>query len=129
MSHLTASEKKSFLGRTKPKHDRLESQKSPNLEIEPLSALPTNVDWRTQGVVSAVKDQGRCGSCWAFASTATIESHAALSTGLLFNLSPQQIAACAPNPDQCGGTGNCHGATAEIAFDYVSKSEGLFEEF
>lgn len=44
-------------------------------------------------------------------------------------MSPQQIAACAPNPDQCGGTGNCNGATAELAFDYVAKSDGLFEEF
>jgi cathepsin L len=44
-------------------------------------------------------------------------------------LSPQQIAACAPNPDECGGTGNCFGATAEIAFDYVAQSEGIFEEF
>jgi hypothetical protein len=55
--------------------------------------------------------------------------HAAISTGMLFDLAPQQIAACAPNPDQCGGQGNCNGATAEIAFDYVAKSAGLFEEF
>ena len=129
MSHLTASEKKAFLGRTKTKHERLESQRSANIELKSLAELPTDIDWRTEGVVSAVKDQGRCGSCWAFASTATIESHAAISTGLLFNLSPQQIAACSPNPDQCGGQGNCNGATAEIAFDYVSKSQGMFEEF
>lgn len=56
MSHLTKTEKKAFLGRTKPKHEKLSSKMASNLEVEPLSALPTNVDWRTSGVVSAVKD-------------------------------------------------------------------------
>ena len=131
MSHLTATEKKAFGGRTKGRVARLESQKErpADYKLKAINELPTSVDWRTQGVVSAVKDQGHCGSCWAFASTATIESHAALSTGMLFDLAPQQIAACAPNPDQCGGQGNCNGATAEIAFDYVAKSAGMFEEF
>ncbi len=91
--------------------------------------LPEQVDWRDAQVVSAVKDQGRCGSCWAFASTAVIESHVAINTNKLFDLSPQQIAACAPNPDNCGGSGNCQGATAELAFDYVAGSTGLLEEF
>lgn len=43
------------------------------------------------GIVSAVKDQGHCGSCWAFASTATVESYVALATGLLFDLSTEQV--------------------------------------
>lgn len=43
------------------------------------------------GIVSAVKDQGHCGSCWAFASTATIESHVAKASGELFDLSVQQV--------------------------------------
>ncbi len=55
------------------------------------------------GVESPVKDQGHCGSCWAFASTAVIESHVALKTGLLFDLSVEQMAMCAPNVDSCGG--------------------------
>jgi cathepsin L len=36
---------------------------------------------------------------------------------------------CAPNPDSCGGTGGCQGSTAELAYDYVTKSAGLFQEF
>merc|ERR1712146_258681 len=67
----------------------------------PISQLPKAIDWRTKGVVSAVKDQGHCGSCWAFASTATVESSVAKNTGLLFDLSVQQMAFCAPNPDSC----------------------------
>ncbi len=100
-----------------------------DLTLDSVKELPKSVDWREKGVVSAVKDQGYCGSCWAFASTAVIESHVALDTGKLFDLSPQQIASCSPNPKQCGGKGNCQGATAEIAFDYVASSEGLLEEF
>jgi cathepsin L len=80
-------------------------------------------------VVSAVKDQGHCGSCWAFASTATIESYVALSTGMLFDLSTEQIAMCAPNPDACGGTGKCEGSTAELAFEYLTGAKGIYEEY
>jgi C1A family cysteine protease len=51
----------------------------------PLAALPTTFDWRDRrpSILTAVKDQGQCGSCWAFASTETIESHVALNTGEL----------------------------------------------
>ena len=100
-----------------------------NLLLDNVDKLPKSVDWREKGIASPVKDQGHCGSCWAFASTAVIESHFALKTGKLFDLSPQQITSCAPNIRHCGGTGNCEGATAEIAFDYVANSDGLFEEF
>ena len=96
---------------------------------KPLSELPENVDWRNNGIVSAVKDQGQCGSCWAFASTAVMESAVAKATGLLFDLSVQQMAMCAPNPDHCGGTGNCEGSTAELAYEYASKSGGILEEY
>jgi cathepsin L len=61
----------------------------------------------------------------AFASTATLESHVALSTGLLFDLSVQQFTSCAPNPDSCGGTGGCGGSTAELAYDYLAGDSGI----
>lgn len=136
-SAMTPKEKKSVIGgRSKGaarEHGRVKSSNAHELpadfKLKPVSELPKQVDWRSKGVVSAVKDQGHCGSCWAFASTAVIESHVALSTGLLFDLSPQQIAMCSPNPNNCGGSGGCNGATAEIAFDYVSNSQGLFQEF
>jgi len=131
MSHLTETEKKAFLGRAKGKYPKLESQKERKHANKAVNELPASVDWREvrPSVVSAVKDQGSCGSCWAFASTATIESHAAISTGQLFDLAPQQLASCAPNPDHCGGTGNCFGSIAELAFDYVAHSDGMYEEF
>eukprot|EP00998_Keelungia_sp_KM082_P007536 NODE_3731_length_858_cov_104.875513_g3708_i0.p2 GENE.NODE_3731_length_858_cov_104.875513_g3708_i0~~NODE_3731_length_858_cov_104.875513_g3708_i0.p2 ORF type:complete len:269 (+),score=56.85 NODE_3731_length_858_cov_104.875513_g3708_i0:35-841(+) len=92
------------------------------LDTYDISTLPHTVDWRKEGVVSSVKDQLHCGSCWAFASTETIESHVAINTGELMVLSPQQLVSCMPNPNQCGGTGGCAGAIAELAFDFVSKN-------
>jgi len=94
---------------------------SPRHVDRPRASLPAAVDWREKGVVSSVKDQGKCGSCWAFATTATVESHAAIATGLLEVLSTQQLTSCAPNPLQCGGTGGCQGSIPEVAYGYIQK--------
>jgi len=91
-------------------------------------SLPKNVDWRDEGVVTPVKDQGHCGSCWAFSSVATIESHAAISSGSLKTLSTQQLVSCIPNPLVCGGAGGCAGAIPEMAFTYV-QLYGITSEY
>jgi len=64
-------------------------------KVEPLSDLPKSINWRTRGVTTPVKTQGGCGSCWAFASTAVLESHVALQTGILYSLSEQELVSCA----------------------------------
>jgi len=94
-----------------------------------VGALPTSVDWRTvkPAVVSPVKDQGSCGSCWAFATAETVESALAIATGNLTILSPQNVVSCTPNPDNCGGTGGCNGAIAELGFNYV-HNKGIATE-
>mmetsp|Transcript_20143 Transcript_20143/g.45049 ORF Transcript_20143/g.45049 Transcript_20143/m.45049 type:complete len:378 (+) Transcript_20143:86-1219(+) len=134
-SVLSAKEKKAFHGRHKGvasaqgKMLKKANDLPADFEIKSVELLPESVDWRSKGVATAVKDQGHCGSCWAFATTAVIESHVALSSGLLFDLSVEQMAMCAPNPDKCGGTGGCEGSTAELAFEYLSGSRGMYEEY
>eukprot|EP00595_Chromulina_sp_UTEXLB2642_P000172 CAMPEP_0196762438 /NCGR_PEP_ID=MMETSP1095-20130614/1952_1 /TAXON_ID=96789 ORGANISM="Chromulina nebulosa, Strain UTEXLB2642" /NCGR_SAMPLE_ID=MMETSP1095 /ASSEMBLY_ACC=CAM_ASM_000446 /LENGTH=378 /DNA_ID=CAMNT_0042113331 /DNA_START=24 /DNA_END=1160 /DNA_ORIENTATION=- len=132
-SILTTAEKKSFFGRSKGAARTHKPKNAKPFDYEtlgkPIESLPSSVDWRDSGVMSSVKDQGYCGSCWAFASTAVVESHVAIASGLLFDLSVEQMAMCAPNPNECGGTGGCSGSTAELAFDYVASSSGLYEEY
>jgi len=97
---------------------------------------PVSLDWRDHRpiVVTAVKEQSKpieereCGSCWAFAAIAALESRIAIKTGVLFALSPQQLVSCAPNPNACGGTGGCDGSTAELAYDYL-KGVGITTEW
>jgi cathepsin L len=133
-SAMTAKEKRSMLGHNKAVRQAhaeagFKHQLPSGIVNKKIEDLPTSVDWRnTPNVVSAVKDQGHCGSCWAFSATETLESHIALSTGLLYDLSPQQIAMCTPNPESCGGTGGCYGATTELGFEYVAES-GIVEEY
>lgn len=59
--------------------------------------LPASVDWRRKvpPVLTPVKDQGACGSCWTFATAETIESRYAIEQGTLWSLSEQQVASCA----------------------------------
>lgn len=89
-----------------------------------LEDLPDSVDWRTQkGVVTDVKNQGACGSCWAFSTAETLESHYAIATGEDAPvLSEQQLVSCAPNPQHCGGTGGCQGSTQPLGFNYTTTA-------
>jgi cathepsin L len=120
-SDLTTEEFKIFLGGGVGPN-RLSATADVFKPVVPMSALPPVVDWRTKGVVTPVKNQGGCGSCWAFAATETIESIIAIKTSQPpMILSEQNMVSCTPNPNQCGGTGGCGGATAELGFDYVKK--------
>lgn len=94
-----------------------------------FSAVPDSKDWRDEdGVVTPVKDQGSCGSCWAFSAVETLESHLSIATGTASpKLSAQQIVSCSPNPQHCGGTGGCDGSTQPLAFDYT-KTAGITTE-
>jgi cathepsin L len=131
-SAMTLSEKQALNGFSKSVNQahkpKYEKSLPADFKLHPVSELPPSIDWRERGVVSPVKDQGHCGSCWAFAATAMLESHLAINSGLLYDLSPQQIAMCAPNPNSCGGTGGCHGATAAIGFEYVVGA-GIMQEY
>merc|ERR1712232_271030 len=91
----------------------------PVLHLMKTQANPEAVDWHKEGVVTPVKNQGGCGSCWAFASTESVESAYVRATGTLVELAPQAYVSCMKNPNGCGGTGGCEGAIAELAFNYT----------
>lgn len=101
------------------------SQHGPRVSLSAnLGDLPDSVDWREQdGIVTPVKNQASCGSCWAFSVVSTLESHLAIATGETAPvLSPQQLVSCAPNPNHCGGTGGCKGSTQPIGFNYTASA-------
>lgn len=82
--------------------------------------LPETVDWKAQGKVTKTKNQGPCGSCWAFSVTETMESmYAIQNNDTPPILAPQQLVDCMANPDECGGTGGCEGSTQPLGFNYT----------
>jgi len=96
---------------------------APTFNQELSSKLPQVFDWRTKGKVTAVKNQGDCGSCWAFSATETIESawmiKHNLNNATMIPLAPQQIVDCDGNDDGCGG------GDPPTAYQYVMSAGGM----
>jgi len=99
------------------------------VEVE-LENLVADVDWSTSDKVNPVKDQGSCGSCWAFGAVGSLEPTYAIATGKLLNLAEQQLVDCDKGSSGCGGglsrysfSGyyKTHGACTAASYSYTAR--------
>ncbi|XVE87073.1 hypothetical protein DITRI_Ditri18aG0087100 [Diplodiscus trichospermus] len=86
-------------------------------------SLPDSVDWRDHGAVNPVKDQGYCGSCWAFSTIAAVEGINKIVTGELLSLSEQELVDCDRSYDA-----GCNGGLMDYAFQFIMDNGGIDTE-
>jgi C1A family cysteine protease len=105
--------------------ESLDSLDRTNILKSKLITTPDTFDWRDHDAVTPVKDQGQCGSCWAFSVTENVESVWILANGLnssILPMAPQQLVDC---DDYSFG---CDGGFPPFAYDYLMDAGGLDEE-
>ncbi|XVF14628.1 hypothetical protein REPUB_Repub09cG0077500 [Reevesia pubescens] len=86
--------------------------------------LSTSIDWREKGAVTPIKDQGNCGSCWAFSAVAAVEGINGIKTGKLTSLSEQELVDCDVNT----GNEGCNGGFMQKAYKFIIKNGGITGE-
>ncbi|BFG25041.1 hypothetical protein CerSpe_113150 [Prunus speciosa] len=100
------------------------STKFTSFKYENVTVVPATMDWRSKGAVTPMKDQGQCGSCWAFAAVAAVEGITQLTTGKLISLSEQEVVDCDTNGLDLG----CAGGWPDGAFEFINQNNGLSSE-
>jgi len=123
LSPLALLSREQFEGTYRNCAKRLQEARS-NENSPVVVDIPTSFDWRERGMVSPVKDQGQCGSCWAFSATGLLESAWAVAGHGMELLSEQELVSCDRSST---GNAGCDGGWPYLAVDFV-RDHGLKTE-
>jgi cathepsin L len=114
LAHYTEAEYKAILGFNN--HEA----KAEKRTIKPSNDIPEALDWREHGFINPIKNQGQCGSCWAFSAILSIEGIYAKNKGTLYVLSEQNLVDCDKT------SYGCRGGLMDNAYQSVIKDQGGF---
>lgn len=123
---MTNHEFRSTYAGSKIKHHRMfrgTPQGNGSFMYEKVDIVPPSVDWRKKGAVTGVKDQGQCGSCWAFSTVVAVEGINQIKTNKLVSLSEQELVDCDTEENQ-----GCNGGLMDYAFEFIKQRGGITTE-